>query len=142
MNQKDTLILEQLMRDGRKSAADIARALKMPRATVQSRIVKMNQEGIIKQFKAIPDFEKLGRPIKAYILVQVKGGLSVRSVAEKIAGIPQTGEVVLISGPWDILLSIRTTSVEEMGSLVDRLKAIKGVFRTNTCFSFQNPTDS
>jgi DNA-binding Lrp family transcriptional regulator len=68
----------------------------------------------------------------------VKRNVSQRSLAEDITKIPEVYEVSVISGDWDILLKVRTSSVEEIGKLViDRLRSMKGVEETQTCASFQ-----
>jgi len=49
----------------------------------------------------------------------------------------------VISGEWDILLKVRAGSVEEIGALVvDRLRAMKGIEKTETCVAFQTIKES
>jgi len=49
----------------------------------------------------------------------------------------------VISGEWDMLLKVRANSVEEIGKLVvDKLRAMKGIEKTETCVSFQTIKES
>lgn len=140
MDQKDMRILNILLHDGRKPVVEIANELGIPRATVQERLRRMIKNGVIRRFVAVPDYSKLGKGVLAYVLVSFRSeeGLSQRELAEKIAKIPEVYEVSLISGEWDILLKVRAHSVEEIGSLViDKLRKMKGIERTQTCVSFQ-----
>jgi DNA-binding Lrp family transcriptional regulator len=140
LDEKDSDILEELMKDSRKTTKAIARELEMPRATVHDRIVKMEQKKVIRKYTAIPDYAQLGLGVTAFILVQFEPekGLSQRDTADDIAHLPGIFEVHMISGEYDILLKVRGSSMEEIGKLViDRLREVKGVARTLTsaCFT-------
>ncbi len=140
VDQKDERILGELMRDGRKSVVEIADRLRLPRATVQERLTKMVRTGVIRQFAAVPDYAKIGKQVMAYVFVAFsnEGGLSQQRLAEEISRMPGIYEVSVISGEWDILLKVRTGSVEEIGRLVvERLRALKGIEKTETCVAFQ-----
>lgn len=139
LDEKDILILEELMKDSRKTTKAIARELDMPRATVHDRIVKMEQRGVIRKYTAVPDYAQLGLGVTAFVLVQFEPekGVSQRDTAEEIALLDGIFEVHMISGEYDMLLKVRGASMEEIGKLViDRLREIKGVARTLTCAVF------
>ena len=139
VDDTDREILELLMDDASRSIAQLARELKMPRPTVQYRVQKMRERGVIRSIKAIPDYAKLGRPVTAFVLVSFLPNVDVsqRELGEKIAKLAGVHEVHVISGEWDLLLKVRAASMEELGRLVvDRLRAMKGVGHTVTCASF------
>ncbi len=139
-DEKDLMILEQLIADGRKPVVEIAKALDLPRATVQERLRKMLDSRVIRKFAAIPDYSRIGKGVAAYILVAFSASdhVTQRGLAEAIAKMPEVYEVSLISGEWDILLKVRANSVEEIGGLViDKLRMTKGIEKTQTCVSFQ-----
>jgi Lrp/AsnC family leucine-responsive transcriptional regulator len=139
LDEKDSAILDELMKDSRKTTKAIARNLRIPRATVHDRIVKMEQRGVIRRYTAVPDYDQLGLGVSAFVLVQFEpeDGVSQRETAEEVASIPGIYEVHLISGEYDILLHVRGSSMEEIGRLViDRLREVKGVSRSLTCACF------
>jgi len=139
LDEKDSAILEELMKDSRKTTKAIARELDIPRATVHDRIVKMEQKGVIKRYTAVPDYVQQGLGVSAFILVQFEPekGISQRETAEDISSLPGIFEVHMISGEYDMLLKVRGASMEEIGKLViDRLREVKGVARTLTCAVF------
>ena len=83
IDEKDRRILDELMEDARKSVVDISNDLGIPRATVQERIQRMKQSGVIRKFVAIPDYSRLGRPVTAFILVSfMPGTVSQRELGE------------------------------------------------------------
>lgn len=139
-DDKDLAILEVLVADGRRPVVEIAKELDLPRATVQERVKKMVDSGLVKRFVAIPDYARIGMGVTAYILVSfgATGNVTEKSLAEAIAKIPAVYEVALISGEWDILIKARAESVEEIGRLViEKLRMMKGIEKTQTCVSFQ-----
>jgi len=145
IDAKDEAILGQLMKDGRRSVVRIAHDLRLPRATVQDRLRRLEASGVIRKFVAVPDYGKLGKGTTAYVLVSFDGRdkVSQRALAEEIARIPEVHEVSLISGEWDILLKVRAASITQVGKLViDRLRMMRGVEKTQTCVSFETVKES
>ena len=145
VDAKDSKILGELVKDGRMSIVDIANRVGLPRATVQERLRKMVKSGVIRRFVAIPDYSKVGKEVMAYVFVAFggEGRLSQRKLAEEISRTPGVYEVSVISGGWDMLLKVRANSVEDIGKLVvDRLRAMNGVEKTETCVAFQTIKES
>jgi len=139
LDEKDSSILEELMKDSRKTTKSIAKGLDIPRATVHDRILRMEQRGTIRRYTAVPDYSQLELGVTSFVLVQFEPekGVSQRDTAEEIASIHGIFEVHMISGEYDMLLKIRGASMEEIGKLViDRLREVKGVARTLTCACF------
>ncbi len=135
LDATDQRILEKLMEDSSKSLAHIARELGLPRPTVNYRIQRMRKQGIIRRFTVVRDHAKLGQGLTSYVFVRYGPDAKVRQkeVAAELAKLPQVHEVHLITGNWDILLKVRTGSLEELAGLVlDQLRGIPGIERTST----------
>jgi len=140
IDEKDRTILEELQKDSRRSTKALAEDLDMPRATVHERIRRMHEKGIIKRFTVVPDYSKLDESTTAFILASYvpNSSMSQREVGERIAVIDGVHDVYLISGEYDILIKVRGSSMEQIGTLViDRIRQLDGVGRTLTssCFS-------
>lgn len=119
---------------------EISNELEVPRATVQERLNKLVRLGVIKRFAAVPDYTRIGMQVTAFVFVTFRSEekVSQRILAEQISRIPGVFEVSVISGEWDIPLKVRAASVEEIGRLVvDRLRAMAGIEKTETCLVFQ-----
>ncbi|MEM2292386.1 MAG: Lrp/AsnC family transcriptional regulator [Nitrososphaerota archaeon] len=139
MDKRDLEILKALMRDARKSYSELAEELGLPRSTVQEKVKRMLEKGYIKSFTAIPDYSKLGKPATAFVLISFTPmmDISQRELASMIAKMENVYEVHLISGQWDMILKVRAGSTEEVGRLVvDNLRGIKNISKTETCFVF------
>jgi Lrp/AsnC family transcriptional regulator, leucine-responsive regulatory protein len=144
LDEKDTLIMEELKKDGRSSTADIARRAGIPRVTVHERIRRMKEKGLIRRFTVLPDYKKLGLNTTAFILVtyDAHARVSQRQLADKIAKMANIYEVHILAGDWDLLLKVRGGSIEEIGKVViDRLREFEGVGRTLTIACFETAKD-
>jgi DNA-binding Lrp family transcriptional regulator len=140
LDKKDRIILSQLKENARQTTKTIAANIKMPRVTVHDRIKKMIDQGIIKSFCIIPDYEKIGFPTKVFIFISFKSekNISQRELAKRIAKLNGIYEVHIISGEYDLLIKVRGTSLEEIGKLVvDKIRELDGVDKTLTCACFE-----
>ena len=139
MEEKDEIIIRKLRVDSSQPVSELAAELQLPRTTVQERIKKLVQNGIIKRFTLQLDYSKVGKPVTAFILVSFLAGTGVsqKEAAQKIAEIEDIYEVHVISGDWDIIAKARGESIQSIGELVlDKIRNVKGVERTLTCTSF------
>lgn len=140
MDQKDRMILEYLIENGRDKISDISRTLDIPRVTVHERIQGMVRRGVIRKFTAVPDYEVLGTPFVAFIFVGFRSAnkISQRELAKKVSQMKEVEEVHIIAGAWDLLLKVRARSLKDIGDLVlDRLREMEGVEKTETITIFQ-----
>jgi len=142
LDEKDLAILELLQKNCRMTAREIARKIDSPITTVFAKTKRMEQQKIIKEYKAVLDSEKLNFGTTAFILASFsyRNGetpLSQRVIAEQIAKFPEAHEVHIISGDWDILLKVKEKDVEAVGNFViDKLRTVKGIEKTLTCMVF------
>ncbi|HKJ10330.1 MAG TPA: Lrp/AsnC family transcriptional regulator [Gammaproteobacteria bacterium] len=90
MNTLDTRILGLLIKNGRISYAEIARALGVSRAHVRERVQMLIDDGVIEQFTAVINPEKLGKAVSAFFDVKVSPQ-AIEPVARELS---QQAEVV------------------------------------------------
>jgi len=139
LDEKDDMILSSLREDASNPLTRLSTKLGIPRATLQDRVKRLVNEGVIRKFTIVPDYSKLGKPVAAFVMVSFtpSPNVSQRELAKEIALLPEVEEVHLISGQWDILVKIRVAKVEDIGEFViDRIRTMKGVEKTETCVSF------
>ena len=145
LDERDAKILKLLQNDCKMTAKEIAKKIGSPITTVYSKTKRMEELGVIKQYKAILDSRKLDKGTTAFILVSFAyrpGGrekpLSQRDVAKQIAAFPEVQEVHIITGGWDILVKVRVDHVDTLGKLVmDKLRTVEGVENTLSCIVYE-----
>jgi Lrp/AsnC family leucine-responsive transcriptional regulator len=146
LDEKDTAILALIQENSELTARQIAKKVNAPITTVFAKTKRMEELGIIKEYRAILAPEKLGSGTTAFILASVSyrakaddAPISQRIVAEEIARFPEVQEVHIITGDWDLLIKLRAESVDAIGKfVVDKLRLIKGLEKTLTCMVFEN----
>jgi len=148
LDEKDLAILTLLQKNCRMTAREIAQKIDSPITTVFAKIKRMEQQKIIKEYKAILDSKKLNFGTTAFILVSFsyRNGetpLSQRVIAEQIAKFPEVQEVHIISGDWDILIKVKEKDVDTIGKFViDKLRTVKGIEKTLTCMVFDTTKET
>ncbi len=138
MDRKDNELLSVLRQNARLPISAMAQKLGIGRSTVRQRVSRLEKLGVIRRYTVEVDESKIGESHSAFVLISfMPGTSSQREVANSIAAIPGIEELYLISGSWDMIARIHATTLEEIGSIViDKLRAIEGVSRTETCSIF------
>jgi DNA-binding Lrp family transcriptional regulator len=145
LDEKDMAILALIQKDCKLSSREIARKIGSPITTVFAKIRRMEELGIIKDYRAVLNSQKLGLSATALILAsvsyQTKDGnklISQRDIASDIAKFPEVQEVYIITGDWDLLIKLRAENVNTIGKFViDKLRLVKGIEKTLTCMVFE-----
>jgi Lrp/AsnC family leucine-responsive transcriptional regulator len=145
LDEKDVAILALIQENSKLTARQIAKKIDAPITTVFAKTKRMEELGVIKEYRAILAPEKLDSGTAAFILASVSYRakaddipISQRVVAEEIAKFPEVQEVHIITGDWDLLVKLRAESVDAIGKfVVDKLRLIKGLEKTLTCMVFE-----
>jgi len=145
LDDKDFAILLLIQENSKLTANQIAKKTSTPITTVFAKIKRMEELGIIKQYRALLSPEKLRLATTAFILASVSYGnktdgqpLTQKDVAEEIAHLSEVQEVHIITGNWDLLIKVRAENVNTIGKfVVDKLRHINGLQKTLTCMVFE-----
>ncbi|WP_345752795.1 Lrp/AsnC family transcriptional regulator [Microbacterium rhizophilus] len=123
-------IIEQLQVDGRRSYADVGKAVGLSEAAVRQRVQRLIDSGVM-QIVAVTDPLQLGFLRQAMIGVRVSG--DTRTVADEIAEIPAVDYVVLTAGSFDLLVEVVCEDDEKLLDVLnDRIRTLDGVASTET----------
>jgi Lrp/AsnC family transcriptional regulator for asnA, asnC and gidA len=123
-------IIEQLQKDGRRSYAEIGKAVGLSEAAVRQRVQKLTEAGVM-QVVAVTDPMQLGFYRQAMIGIRVTGDTT--RVAAELAAIPAVDYVVLTAGSFDVLAEVVCESDDDLIELLNhRIRAIDGVQSTET----------
>jgi len=131
LDELDLAIIRELIKDGRASYRSIAKKLGISVATVASRVMALEKDGIIKGYTALVDYEKLGYEITAIIELTISKGKLIevqRQVAEK----PNVSNVYDVTGESDSIIVARFKNREELNKFVKWLLSMPYVERTLT----------
>lgn len=123
-------IVEQLQTDGRRSYAEIGKAVGLSEAAVRQRVQKLTDAGVM-QVVAVTDPMQLGFYRQAMIGIRVVGDTT--HVAEELSSMRAVDYVVLTAGSFDILAEVVCEDDDDLIDLLNRrIRAIEGVQSTET----------
>lgn len=110
---------------------DLARRLEVARGTVQARLDKLRQRGVVTGFGPDIDLRRLGYDVLAFITLEIAQG-ALESVVEHLRTIPEVLEVHTTTGPGDLLCRVVAPTNTDLQPLIGRMLASGGVVRTTT----------
>ena len=123
-------IIEQLQADGRRSYAEIGKAVGLSEAAVRQRVQKLNDSGVM-QVVAVTDPMQLGFYRQAMIGIRVSGDTTL--VAEALGKLTAVDYIVLTAGSFDILVEVVCENDDDLIDLLNKqIRAIEGVQSTET----------
>lgn len=131
MDHIDERLLLALRENGRASTAQLARLVGRSRTSVQSRIERLEKQGVIVGYgvRLAPEHD-LGA-VRAHVMIKV-GPKETRAVSAALSAIPQVRVVHSVSGDVDLIAVAATASVADMDQVIDRIGALDGVERTTS----------
>ena len=123
-------IIEQLQEDGRRSDAEIGKAVGLSEAAVRQRVQKLTEAGVM-QVVAVTDPMQLGFYRQAMIGLRCSG--DTRAIADKLAALEAVDYVVLTAGSFDIMAEVVCESDEDLINLLnEQIRKLEGVVSTET----------
>jgi DNA-binding Lrp family transcriptional regulator len=131
MDDLDRQLIGLLRSNARLPAATIARTLRVARGTVQNRIARLEQAGVIAGYTvrlAAPDGD---RRITALMLIAVEGN-NVEKVLRSLRGDASVSTLHTTNGRWDIIAELRADTLEEFDRVLSRIRRIEGVANSET----------
>lgn len=139
IDKKDLQILAELQTDGKMRMRELARRLGLPATTVYNRIRKLEQEKVIKHYTIAIDYEKVDRPLEAFILIVASPRtadnrrVDQNDLARRVAKVAGIEKVAVITGTHDLVALVRARDMHDLGRIItDQVRQIDGVERTET----------
>jgi DNA-binding Lrp family transcriptional regulator len=126
MDDLDRALLSHLAADARVSVATLARRLKVARSTVQARIERLENSGLIAGYTVkLSDAARRGR-IRATVLLTIEPRAQP-AVLSRLKALPDVERIHTTSGRFDLLLQVASETTAAMDGLLDEIGAITGV---------------
>lgn len=127
----DQRLVALLRADSRTPAATLAKMLKVSRGTVQNRIDRLLDRGVIQGFtvKTRPEMDA-GR-VRAVMTIAIEGERSGAVVAA-LKGFPEVAAVHTTNGRWDLVADLDVENLSAFSDALDRIRQIEGIASTET----------
>jgi DNA-binding Lrp family transcriptional regulator len=138
IDRLDASILGLLGSPTRPGVVEMASALGVTRSTVQSRIRRLEESGMLGGFRPELDLAALGIDVEAFIALALEQGM-LGQVVERLVAIPNVLEIHATTGREDLLARVATTSHADLQDLIQQILAIDGVSHSNSTLALTSP---
>ena len=140
-------IISLLRNNARLSMDEIAAELSVEISVAAEAVKEMEKSGVIRGYTAIVTDDAPGSESRVKALIEVKvtpsrdGGFD--RVARRIAKFPEVTDLSLLSGSYDLLLTVEGSSLQQVANFVSgKLATIDGVISTATLFQLKKYKES
>lgn len=138
-------ILAIIEKNSRIDIGELAVIMGEPEIEVANELRRLEEEGIICGYHTMIDWEKTNlEKVTALIEVRVtpQRGQGFDNIAERIYKYPEVNSVYLISGGYDLLITLEGRSLKEISQFVsDKLSTLDSVLSTATHFILKKYKD-
>ncbi len=131
----DNIILDQISRDilinlqedGRMSLRQLAEVTKTSLTSVQSRIKKLTDGGIIKRYQAILECSKLGYREMLMANCRVNSNIPIERVLQELEKISDIKMLYMTTGDYPVFIMAKCLSKDEQIALLERIRQTAGI---------------
>lgn len=113
-------LLVALQQNARASFAELGRIVGLSTPAVAQRVRRMEDEGIIRAYRADVDPLRVGLPIVAFIRMSIVGDVLDKLTA-RVRKMPEIAECYRSTGEDSFILKVHAISVEHLKDVIDRL---------------------
>ncbi|WP_025311955.1 Lrp/AsnC family transcriptional regulator [Roseicyclus elongatus] len=126
MDEIDRDILRLLAGDARMSVAVMARKMKVARSTLQARLERLENSGVIAGYTLkLGEAARAGR-IRASVLLNIEPR-SQAAILSRLRAVPEVERIHTTSGRVDLLLEVAAPTTTALDAVLDRIGEIDGV---------------
>ncbi len=113
-------LLAELQKDARVSFAELGRRVGLSTPAVAQRVRRMEDEGIIRAYRAEISPSRVGLPITAFIRMSIVGDVLARLTAQ-VRSMPEIVECYRGTGADSFILKVHVITVEHLNHVIDCL---------------------
>lgn len=139
IDRLDVEIIGMLTTNARAGVADIATELGISRATVHTRLRRLEEHDILTGFRPIVNLSAVGVPVQASISLEIDQR-KLATVVEGLTELPEVLEVKIQAGREDVVAHVAISSLAALQVLTASIVDIDGVRKTTSEFSVATPT--
>ncbi len=131
-------LLELLEEDAKLTPAQLSAMLGVSEEEVRSAVARLEKEGVIKGYRTLVNWERVSAPAATALIelkVTPKKDTGFDEIAGRIMNFPEVRSVALMSGGFDLAVTVAGKTMSDIAMFVARrLAPIEGVLSTATHF--------
>jgi len=131
IDELDARLIRALCETPRAGVMELARQLGVARGTVQARLDKLQQRGIISGFDPDLDIRRMGYEVLAFVSLEIAQG-HLADVCDHLREIPEVLEIHSITGPGDLHCRVVARTNDHLQAVIGRILVQQGIDRSTT----------
>jgi Lrp/AsnC family transcriptional regulator, leucine-responsive regulatory protein len=140
LDATDRRILTVLQQQGRISNADLSERVNLSPSACHRRVQRLEGEGYIRDYVALLDLRKLGRPTTVFVEITLQGQADelLDAFEREVARVPDVLECHLMAGSADYLLKVVAEDTEDFARIHrQHLARLPGVAQMQSSFALR-----
>jgi len=138
MDDLDQRLITLLRHNGRRSVSDLALELDVSRATVRSRMERLERSGDIVGYTVILRADAVSLPVRGIMLIEVEGRAADR-VVDALGSFPEVSAIHTTNGKWDLIVELGAVNLSDFDGILRRIRLIPGVIASETNLLLATP---
>jgi DNA-binding Lrp family transcriptional regulator len=131
IDELDARLITSLAATPRAGVMELARQLGVARGTIQARLDKLQDRGVVTGFDPDLHLETLGYEVLAFITIDIAQG-RLDDVVNHLAEVPEVIEAHSTTGPGDLHCRVVARTNEHLQTVLNRILDVSGIVRTST----------
>jgi Lrp/AsnC family leucine-responsive transcriptional regulator len=144
LDEVDRRLVLTLSRNGRRSAAALAKDLGLSRQAVTERMRSLEEQGVIRGYRADVDPLALGLVIRAQLRLALDGTTTPqkeKDVVRMLTSHPMVRAVSRVSGEDCFVADVVCRSIEDVNALLAEIKQTRAIQSSRTAFVLEQILD-
>jgi Lrp/AsnC family transcriptional regulator, leucine-responsive regulatory protein len=139
LDKKDFALLNALQQNASQRLEDLAKTVSLAPSSVHDRLRRLEREQVIRGWTVKVDPGAVGLGVLAFISVAASTSCSL--VVPELQSLAAVEECHSVAGEWCLLLKVRVPDTAALLALVDRLRQIPGIEKTETTIVLKTQLD-
>ncbi len=136
----DQALINLLRVDARSSVSELARRLGVSRTTIQDRIARLENRGVIAGYTVRLGADHARSGMAAYVMISIEPRHSA-AIVSALKKMPAIDCLQTVSGKVDLMARATTRSPAELDQLLDRIGELEGVVKTESALVLSTKLD-
>jgi DNA-binding Lrp family transcriptional regulator len=138
MDDLDHRLVTLLRQNGRRSISDLAVDLHVSRATVRTRMERLERSGDIIGYTVILRADAFDQRVRGVMMVEVEGHAADR-VIRALGGFPEISAIHTTNGRWDLVVELAAETLTDFDTMLRRVRLIPGITNSETSLLLATP---
>ncbi|WP_410952969.1 Lrp/AsnC family transcriptional regulator [Pseudomonas sp. S1(2024)] len=131
MDNIDQELIALLRSNARTPVMTLAKKLKIARATVQNRLNKLEESGVILGYTVRLQTDAMERGVRAITSIGISGHHAAE-VKHALRGHPNVVAIHTTNGRWDLMAELHAETLEAFDKALNTIRSIKHIDNTET----------